>query len=117
MKTYSDYGIEIPPHKVAGEVTVLCPECSHTRKKKRDKCLSVNLKAMLGINGLQQQLKNALSKLDVGVDKFLQHTGINSILSRLNSALGEITQIANMVNFCGKPITPISITCTSVILS
>jgi twinkle protein len=43
MKTYSDYGIEIPPHKVAGEVTVLCPECSHTRKKKRDKCLSVNL--------------------------------------------------------------------------
>jgi twinkle protein len=43
MKTYSDYGIEIPPHKVAGEVVVLCPECSHTRKKKRDKCLSVNL--------------------------------------------------------------------------
>lgn len=43
MKTYSDYGIDIPPHKTAGEVAVLCPECSHTRKKKRDKCLGVNL--------------------------------------------------------------------------
>lgn len=43
MKTYSDYGIDIPPHKTAGEVAVICPECSHARKKKKDKCLSVNL--------------------------------------------------------------------------
>ncbi len=75
-------------------------------------CLSINLKAMLGIDGLQQQLKNALSKLDTAVDKFLQHTGISSVLGRLDSALAEVTQIANMVNFCGKPINPISITNT-----
>ena len=75
-------------------------------------CLSINLKAMLGIDKLQQQLRNALSKLDTAVDSFLQHTGISSILGRLDSALGEISQIANMVNFCGKPITPISITNT-----
>jgi hypothetical protein len=72
-------------------------------------CLSINLKAILGVDKLQQQLRNALSKLDTAFDSFLQHTGINSILSRLNSALGEITQIANMINFCGKPLTPISI--------
>ena len=75
-------------------------------------CLSVNLKAMLGIDGLQQQLRNALTKLDTAVDKFLQHTGISSVLGRLDSALAEVTQIANMVNFCGKPINPISITNT-----
>jgi twinkle protein len=43
MKTYSDYGIDVPANKVSGEATVICPECSHTRKKKKDKCLSVNL--------------------------------------------------------------------------
>jgi twinkle protein len=43
MKTYSDYGIDIPNGKRNGEVVTLCPQCSHTRKKKKDKCLSVNL--------------------------------------------------------------------------
>lgn len=43
MKNYSDYGIDIPNGKTAGQVKTLCPECSHTRKKKRDLCLSVNL--------------------------------------------------------------------------
>lgn len=43
MKTFSDYGIDIPQGKRAGEITTICPECSHTRKKKKDKCLGVNL--------------------------------------------------------------------------
>ena len=30
-------------NKTSGEVQMLCPVCSHTRKKKGDKCLSVNL--------------------------------------------------------------------------
>ena len=29
--------------KANGEVQTLCPSCSHTRKKKTDKCLSVNV--------------------------------------------------------------------------
>ncbi|MCV5968683.1 hypothetical protein, partial [Lactococcus petauri] len=29
--------------KTTGEAQCLCPQCSHTRKKKTDKCLSVNL--------------------------------------------------------------------------
>ncbi len=40
---YSDYNISIPNGKNAGEVKCICPKCSHTRKKKTDKCLSVNL--------------------------------------------------------------------------
>lgn len=43
MDTYSNYGITIPSGKYAGEVQTTCPKCSHTRKKKTDKCLSINL--------------------------------------------------------------------------
>lgn len=40
---YRDFNIDIRSSKTSGEVQCLCPECSHTRKKKNDKCLSVNL--------------------------------------------------------------------------
>lgn len=36
---FSDYGIQISGQ---GEVDAICPKCSHTRTKKRDKCLAVN---------------------------------------------------------------------------
>jgi len=41
--TYEDYGIELKSNKTSGEVVTICPQCSHLRKKKKDKCLSVNL--------------------------------------------------------------------------
>lgn len=41
MKTFADYGIVIPAGK-SGEIDVICPECSHLRKKKSVKCLQVN---------------------------------------------------------------------------
>lgn len=40
--TYSDFNIEIG-NKLTGEVQTTCPNCSHDRKKKSAKCLSVNL--------------------------------------------------------------------------
>ena len=40
---YRDFNIDIRSSKTTGEVQCLCPQCSHTRKKKTDKCLSVNL--------------------------------------------------------------------------
>src|SRR5215831_14725268 len=43
MKTFSDYGIQIPEDAKGPEVYALCPECSHTRTKSRVKCLSVNI--------------------------------------------------------------------------
>jgi twinkle protein len=42
MKTFADFRIELPGG-ASGEVDVLCPECSHTRKKKRARCLGVNV--------------------------------------------------------------------------
>jgi twinkle protein len=41
--TYLDFGIDLKTSRVSGEVVTTCPQCSHTRKKKKDKCLSVNL--------------------------------------------------------------------------
>ena len=41
--TYQEAGIELSSRKRAGEVTTTCPQCSHTRKKPKDPCLSVNL--------------------------------------------------------------------------
>jgi twinkle protein len=43
MINYSDFDIHIPPGKNSGEFATTCPQCSHTRKKKTQKCLSVNL--------------------------------------------------------------------------
>lgn len=40
---FRDFNIDIRSSKTTGEVQCLCPQCSHTRKKKTDKCLSVNL--------------------------------------------------------------------------
>lgn len=37
-KTFSDYGIEIEP----GQTRTFCPQCSSSRKKSYDKCLSVD---------------------------------------------------------------------------
>jgi len=39
MKTFEDHGIQVSG---TGEQDTTCPECSHTRKKKNDPCLSVN---------------------------------------------------------------------------
>lgn len=40
---YRDFGIQINTTKNNGEHQTTCPKCSHDRKKKTDKCLSVNL--------------------------------------------------------------------------
>lgn len=41
-KTWADFRIELPAG-ASGEVDVLCPECSPTRKKRHVKCLGVNV--------------------------------------------------------------------------
>lgn len=43
MKTYRDYGIEIPSGRTTGNIKVFCPKCKDQRHDKRDKSLSVNL--------------------------------------------------------------------------
>ena len=40
--TFADNGIEIP-HNATGQVQTTCPKCSHERRKKNAKCLSLNV--------------------------------------------------------------------------
>lgn len=41
-QTYADFGINVPAIS-GGEWRATCPQCSHTRKKSSDRCLSVNV--------------------------------------------------------------------------
>jgi len=43
MKTFSDFGINIPSRHTSGQVNTQCPSCSSQRKKKKAPCLSVNI--------------------------------------------------------------------------
>ena len=40
--TLKDYGINTKG-RVSGQFKTTCPKCSHTRRKKKDPCLSVNI--------------------------------------------------------------------------
>ena len=42
QKTFADYGIDVNPG-ATGEVKVLCPKCSHRRKKSKEPILNVNI--------------------------------------------------------------------------
>jgi twinkle protein len=60
--TYEDYNISIPHNKTTGEIQTICPSCSHERKKKTDKCLSVNLDKKVW-NCFHCGYKGALNKI------------------------------------------------------
>ena len=43
MKSYSDFGINIPYGRTSGKVKTYCPKCHDQRHARRDKSLSVDL--------------------------------------------------------------------------
>lgn len=43
MKSYSDFGIDVPSSSRSGNVKTYCPKCRDTRSNKRDKSLSVDV--------------------------------------------------------------------------
>lgn len=43
MKTYNDFGINVPFGRTSGKVKTFCPQCHARRSDKRDKSLSVDL--------------------------------------------------------------------------
>lgn len=74
-------------------------------------CISLNLKELLGsfVGQIQDVLYQALSRLDTAFDELMSHLKLDAVLGRINGLLGEITSIANMINFCSAPINPIQI--------
>lgn len=72
-------------------------------------CISFNLKELLGIGALQQELFDALNSLSNAMDSFLDHLKIDEVLGRINNVIAQATSIANMINFCSSPIDPVAI--------
>lgn len=72
-------------------------------------CVSVNLKAIAGYPDLPEDLKNAMDDLDRQFDAYLEHTSFNALMGRINKTVNEVSQVANMLNFCAAPIQPIEI--------
>lgn len=74
-------------------------------------CISLNLKELLGglVGQVQQALYDALASLDAAFDRFLDHLKLDEVLGRINNVLAEVTNIANMINFCSAPLDPIQI--------
>jgi twinkle protein len=106
-KTFADFRIELPGG-ASGEVDVLCPECSATRKKKHVRCLGVNVEkgtwlcqhcgfaGGLGIGAHRNDLhwrkpvyvrpepREAPDALDVGMVQFFATRGIPATVLRRN---------------------------------
>mgnify|MGYP001223771512 CR=1 FL=1 len=72
-------------------------------------CLHSNIGALLGIQGLQSELNDALTELQGDLEKFMDHTKFDQVLGRLNGVLAEAQNVANMINFCATPVDPIAI--------
>jgi twinkle protein len=80
MSNYSDFGIHVPPGRISGEYATTCPSCSHTRKKKSQKCLSVNLdKKVWRCNHCEWSgaLKTEFSKPEYKIPEFVNITQIS----------------------------------------
>jgi len=69
-------------------------------------CLKINIARLLNEPTLPSDIKNALSSAETALDEFIAHTNIDNVLNRLNSAIAEFAAIANMINFCGTPVSP-----------
>lgn len=71
-------------------------------------CLKINIARLLGEAGnfILDGLRSALEAVDKAIDAFIEHTGIDAILGRLNNAIADFAAIANMINFCGTPVIP-----------
>lgn len=74
-------------------------------------CISLNLKELIGgyVGLIQDTLYQGLLALDAAFDKLLDHLKLDEVLGRINNVLAEVTNIANMINFCSSPLDPISI--------
>jgi len=67
-------------------------------------CLDANLSALIGSTGLPAGLTAALTSARTSMQIFMDHTGIDAALGRLNAVMGEIASVASMINFCATPI-------------
>ena len=70
-------------------------------------CLNVAIGDLLndaGLGAASSALEEALNDLEAGLNDFIEHTGVNNALGRINNAMNQIASIYSMVNFCSDPM-------------
>ena len=67
-------------------------------------CLDANMSALIAQTGLPAVLSTALTGARIAMQSFIDATGIDAVLGRLNAVMGEIASVASMINFCATPI-------------
>lgn len=92
---YRDFKIDIRSSKTTGEIQCLCPECSQTRKKKNDKCLSVNLDKQTWFCHHCQwkgSLANKIEKIEYVKPEWKNKTDLNELTVKFFEDKRKITQ-------------------------
>jgi hypothetical protein len=74
-------------------------------------CINHAINALLGqIAGIASQaLQGAIGALAGAFQNFMSHLNLDAVLGRINGVLGQISNLANMINFCSAPVDPIQI--------
>jgi len=74
-------------------------------------CINHAINALLGqITGIASQaLQGAIGALAGAFQNFMSHLNLDAVLGRINGVLGQISNLANMINFCSAPVDPIQI--------
>jgi 5S rRNA maturation endonuclease (ribonuclease M5) len=101
IQTFSDYDIDIG-NKTSGQHYTICPKCSHDRKKKSDKCLSVNITdgvwnchhcgwsgVLKSSNGNGQHFENKTTLSDFWIDWFLKRNISQDVVNRMRITCGD----------------------------
>lgn len=74
-------------------------------------CINHAINSLLGeIAGVASQaLQSAMGALAGAFQNFMSHLNLDAVLGRINGVLGQISNLANMINFCSAPVDPIQI--------
>lgn len=74
-------------------------------------CINHAINSLLGqISGIASQaLQGAVGALAGAFQNFMSHLNLDSVLGRINGLIGQISNLANMINFCSSPVDPIQI--------
>lgn len=108
---FRDFNIDIRSSKTTGEVQTICPQCSHTRKKKTDKCLSVNLDKSNWFChhcGWKGVLQNTIEKIEYILPQWKNKTDLSDVVVKYFESERKINQqtLIDLKVTCGPEFMP-----------
>ena len=86
-------------------ITPSFPQISNPEEMLQLKDILVNLKEERLIPYETSISESRLLCYETGLNEFVEHTGVNNALGRINNAMNQVAAIYSMVNFCAEPMT------------